>query len=117
MDSKDPQKDIVDPSVKGTENVLASVAKSGTIKRFVQTSSVAAVQSFDKPEDHVFTEEDWNTWSTVANGDAYGFAKAQGVDARPEGNGVVSKWGLLDWPLPSEKWDRSFAYLRSGEEK
>lgn len=38
----DPQKDLVDPAVKGTTTVLKSVSKSkDTVKRVVLTSSVA----------------------------------------------------------------------------
>lgn len=36
----DPQKQLVDPAVKGTLNVLGSVAKSKSVKRVVLTSSV-----------------------------------------------------------------------------
>ncbi len=40
--SENPQKDLVDPAVKGTTNVLKAVAKSkDTVKRVVLTSSVA----------------------------------------------------------------------------
>ena len=39
------------------------------------TSSVAAVQSpLGKPDSHVYTEADWNEWSSIST-DAYGFAK------------------------------------------
>lgn len=72
----DPQGQIVRPSVEGTKNVLSSVKKNmNTIKRYVHFSSVAAVQSLEKPLDHLFVDSDWNTWSTVKNGDPYGFAK------------------------------------------
>lgn len=43
--AKDPQKTIVEPSLKGTANMLASVDKSGSVKRIIHTSSVAAIQS------------------------------------------------------------------------
>ena len=86
----DPQKGIVDPSVEGTRNVLESVKRSGTVKRVVHTSSMVAVYGWDKPADHVFTESDWNTASTLVN-DPYGLAKVQSekaarayVDALPE---------------------------------
>ena len=49
---------MVDPSVQGTLNVLESIEKSPSIQRIVQTSSVAAVVSADKPQGHVFTEDD-----------------------------------------------------------
>lgn len=74
---KDPMKEIVDPSVKGTDNVIQSIIKAGTVKRVVHTSSVAAIQTYDKPADHIFTEADWNDWSNPENGDFYGMAKVQ----------------------------------------
>eukprot|EP00931_Biecheleriopsis_adriatica_P091226 TRINITY_DN65123_c0_g1_i1.p1 TRINITY_DN65123_c0_g1~~TRINITY_DN65123_c0_g1_i1.p1 ORF type:complete len:358 (-),score=38.70 TRINITY_DN65123_c0_g1_i1:193-1266(-) len=73
----DPQKEIVDPAVVGTRNVLDSIDKSGSVKTLVYTSTVLAVQSFGKEEDHLFTEADWNDWSTIENGDPYGYAKTQ----------------------------------------
>jgi len=74
---KDGQKQIVDPSVSGTKNVLASADKAGTLKRFVHTSSIIATMEWDKPEIDKFSERNWNSASTVANGDPYGFAKAE----------------------------------------
>jgi dihydroflavonol-4-reductase len=63
LDAKDPQKDLVEPAVQGTENVLRSAAKAG-VKRVVLTSSMAAIT--DEPEsDHVLTEKDWNEKSSV----------------------------------------------------
>lgn len=72
---KDGVKEIIDPSLKGTRNVLDAVNKNNTIKRIIHTSSVAAVQRYDKPTSYVFTEKDEATWSTVENGDFYGVAK------------------------------------------
>lgn len=64
LDAKDPQKDLVEPAVKGTRSVLESCKKAGTVKRVVLTSSMAAIT--DEPEsDHVLTEQDWNTKSTL----------------------------------------------------
>jgi nucleoside-diphosphate-sugar epimerase len=73
--AKNPQVNIVDPSIKGTQNVLDSAKAAGTVKRFVQTSSVAAVvQSPEKGR--IYSEADWNTTATVKT-DPYGLAKAQ----------------------------------------
>jgi dihydroflavonol-4-reductase len=64
IDVKDPQKDLVDPAVKGTRNVLDACARSGSVKRVVLTSSMAAIT--DEPEsDRALTEDDWNTRSTL----------------------------------------------------
>ena len=68
---------IIAASVEGTSNVLSSVDKCGTVTRFVQTSSIAAINRYDLPSTHVFTEADWNTWSTAENGDSYGVAKTE----------------------------------------
>lgn len=35
-------------------------AEAGTLKRFILTSSVAAVVDLSKPLDYVFAEDDWN---------------------------------------------------------
>ena len=45
-DVQDPMKDLVEPAVHGTQNVLSSVAKSkDTVKRIIQTSSFAGKAS------------------------------------------------------------------------
>lgn len=61
---KNPQTDLVDPAVNGTETVLESCLKSGGVKRVILTSSIAAIT--DEPESmKVFTEKDWNTMSSL----------------------------------------------------
>ncbi|KNC72188.1 hypothetical protein SARC_15260, partial [Sphaeroforma arctica JP610] len=75
---KDPEKTVVRPSVVGTQNVLNSLTKDGakSVKRLVVTSSIASIMDFNAEDNTTFTEEDYNTTSTVENGDAYGFAKS-----------------------------------------
>ena len=64
LDVKDPQHDLVDPALKGTLNVLQACGKSGSVKKVVLTSSVAAV--FDEPiSGRVYTEKDWNETSSL----------------------------------------------------
>lgn len=69
----DPQKQLVEPALKGTQNVLNCALKAGVI-RVVVTSSCAAVQTqdtFRSPEKYagkVFTEADWNDGSTIEEG-------------------------------------------------
>jgi dihydroflavonol-4-reductase len=61
---KNPQKDLVDPALNGTESVMESCLKSGSVKRVVFTSSIAAIT--DEPDSSkVFTEKDWNTMSSL----------------------------------------------------
>ena len=61
---KDPQKDLVDPAVQGTETVLESCIKSGSVKRVIFTSSIAAITD-EADSRTLFTEKDWNTMSSL----------------------------------------------------
>ena len=49
---------VYDGAVNGTQNVLGSVKKAGTVKRFIYTSSFAAI-SHPAPSGYVYTEDDW----------------------------------------------------------
>jgi len=66
---KDPQKDLVDPALLGTRNVLNEASKTSSVKRVVLTSSVAAIYSdnvdLKKTKNNIFTEEHWNTSSSL----------------------------------------------------
>lgn len=74
---KDPQKQIIDPAVVGTKNVLASADKVSSVKRFVHASSCIAAMQWDGPPDATMDETCWNTASTADSGDYYGFAKTE----------------------------------------
>jgi dihydroflavonol-4-reductase len=76
LTAKDPQREIVDVAVEGAKNVIRAARDSGTVRRVVVTSSVAAVAGDDKPQSHVFRESDWNDTATVKN-DAYATSKVQ----------------------------------------
>jgi len=56
--AKNPQKEIIDPSVIGAMNVL-NAAKEAGVQKVVMTSSAAAVGS-DGSIDEPLTEDDWN---------------------------------------------------------
>lgn len=75
LSARDPMRDIIAPSVDGVNNVLSAVRKSGTVRRFVHTSSAAAVYSQPKPG-VVYDESRWNDDATVKS-DPYGLAKAR----------------------------------------
>lgn len=66
---KDPQKELIDPAVKGTENVLRSANKTPSVKRIVLTSSCAAIYT-DANEcrvapNRILTENVWNTSASL----------------------------------------------------
>jgi nucleoside-diphosphate-sugar epimerase len=75
---KDAQKDLVDPALLGTRNVLNAATRSGTVKKVVLTSSVAAVHgdNIDMQEQGLdeFTEEHFNTTSSVTH-QPYSYSK------------------------------------------
>lgn len=67
--TKNPQKDLVDPALKGTENVMQTVRDTETVKRVVLTSSCVAIygdakDTLDYP-DQMMREDIWNTTSSV----------------------------------------------------
>ncbi len=70
LDARDPEREIVRPAVAGTREVLAAAARSGTVRRVVLTSSMAAIT--DEPaRGHVLTEADWNGKSSLSRNPYY----------------------------------------------
>lgn len=89
---KDPQKELIDPALIGTRNVLDQATQTPSVKRVVLTSSCAAIYSdavdCQAAPGGVLTEEVWNTTSslayqpysyskTLAEQEAWRIAKAQ----------------------------------------
>ena len=78
LDIKDPQKELVDPALKGTRNVLSAASKSSSIKRVVLTSSVVSIYGDAKEckqtDNNRFDESVWNTTSSLKH-QPYSFSK------------------------------------------
>ncbi len=66
---RDPQRDLVDPAVNGTLNVLRAAAKANA-RRVILTSSMAAISDEPRP-DKVFSEADWNERSSLKRNPYY----------------------------------------------
>ena len=71
---KNLQKEVVDPSVAGVENLCSVMTK---VKRIIHTSSVAAIRSTKYENGQIFDNSNWCDDATLKS-NAYGLAKAEG---------------------------------------
>jgi len=95
---KDPQKELIDPAVKGTENVLRSATEVDSVKRVVVTSSCAAIygdaiDTVNAPGGKL-TEEIWNTTSSLEY-QPYSFSKTLAEKKAWELAKSQDKWDLV----------------------
>jgi dihydroflavonol-4-reductase len=74
LNARDPQRQLVDPAVRGTLTMLEAAATNSSIRRVVLTSSMAAVT--DEPDGRVLTEMDWNDRASLTRNPYY-FSKAE----------------------------------------
>lgn len=95
---KDAKKDLIDPAVLGTRNVLEEANRTTTVKRIVLTSSCAAIYGdnidLKKTPDGVFTEEIWNTTSSERH-QAYSYSKTLAEKEAWRINEAQSQWDLV----------------------
>lgn len=94
----DPQKDLIDPAVNGTHNVLQSANEAGSVQRVVVTSSCAAIYS-DAIETKdipggMFTEKNWNTTASLKY-QPYSYSKTLAEKKAWEMAGRQNKWKLV----------------------
>ncbi len=98
LDVTDPQKQLVDPAVKGTENVLHSASKTPTVKRIVLTSSCAAIYTdavdCAKAPRGVLTEDVWNTTASLTY-QPYSYSKTMAEKKAWELVELQNQWDLV----------------------
>ena len=96
IDVKDPRKELVDPAMLGTRNVLVQATKTPSVERVVLTSSCAAVfgdnADLQETANAMFTEAHWNTSSSLRH-NPYFFSK---TEAEKEG------WKIAE---SQDRWD------------
>jgi len=94
----DPQKELIDPALKGTENVLNTALKVGTVRRIVLTSSCAAIYSdaIDavNSRGRQLTEELWNTTSSLTY-QPYAFSKTMAEKRAWEIASTQKQWDMV----------------------
>lgn len=98
IDVKDPQKELVDPAKLGTRNVLEQANTTTSVKRVVVTSSCAAIYGdnidIEKTPNKVFTEEIWNTSSSLQH-NPYSYSKTVAEQEAWKIADAQSRWDLV----------------------
>jgi nucleoside-diphosphate-sugar epimerase len=92
----DAYKDLVEPALEGTKNVLASVNATDSVKRVVLTASVVSIygDNVDMKGRDCFTEADWNTTSSEAH-QPYPYSKTVAEKAAWELAEAQDRWDLV----------------------
>lgn len=95
---KDPQKELIAPAVKGTQNVLEQVNKTDSVKRVVLTSSCAAIYTdaieCEQAPNGMITEEMWNTTASL-NYQPYSYSKTLAEKKAWEIVNSQDRWDLV----------------------
>jgi nucleoside-diphosphate-sugar epimerase len=95
---KDGRRDMVEPALSGTRNVVGSVERTPSVRRFVLTSTVGAVfgdySDVLEMEGRVLREEYFNTSSTVEN-NPYHYAKTVAEQAAWEAEKRQERWRMV----------------------
>ena len=95
---KNPQKELIDPALHGTENVLNSANEVDTVKRVVVTSSCAAIytdaiDTVNAPGG-IITEEIWNTTASL-DYQPYSYSKTLAEKKGWEISKNQNRWDLV----------------------
>lgn len=95
---KDGQKDMVDPALTGTRNLLAGIERTPTVERLVFTSTVGAIfgdyADVRDMDDQVLSERYFNTSSTVEN-NPYHYAKTVAERAAWDAEAAQDRWRMV----------------------
>ncbi len=95
---KDAIKDIIEPAILGTENVLNSVNKTESVKRVVVTSSIASTygDAIDilQTEHNEFDESHWNTSSSETH-QPYPYSKVMAERKAWDMQKAQNRWDLV----------------------
>ena len=98
IDVKDPQKELIDPAVNGTANVLNTAKETPSVQRVVVTSSCAAIytdaiDTINAPKGKL-TEEVWNTTASI-DYQPYSLSKTLAEKKAWEIADSQSQWDLI----------------------
>ena len=95
---KDGQKDVVDPALTGTRNVLAGIERTPGVEKLVFTSTVGAIfgdyVDVLAMKDETLSEDYFNTTSTVEN-NPYHYAKTVAERAAWDAQQAQNRWRMV----------------------
>lgn len=98
LNAKDPLNELLNPALKGTENVLNSVNKASSVKRVVLTSSVVSIFGdnidFAKSGKAALDESDWNETSSLEHM-PYPYSKVRAEKRAWEISKSQDRWDLV----------------------
>lgn len=90
----DPQRDLVEPALAGTRDVLETVNRTPTVERVVLTSSTVAIVDPVTLTDRVCTEADWNDYASLET-TAYPYSKVLAEREAWKIAGAQTRWKLV----------------------
>lgn len=95
---KDPQKELIDPALNGTANVLNTANEVSSVKRVVVTSSCAAIYTdaidCQKAPGGILNEDIWNTTASI-DYQPYSYSKTLAEKKAWEINKAQDRWDLV----------------------
>jgi nucleoside-diphosphate-sugar epimerase len=95
---KNARKELVEPALEGTRNVLDSVNATQSVKRVVLTSSIVAIfgdaVDIEKTDKDIFTEEHWN-FSSSPEHQPYPYSKTVAEKLAWEVAKEQHRWDLV----------------------
>jgi dihydroflavonol-4-reductase len=97
-DFNDPQKELIDPAVKGTANVLNQAIKTTSVQRVVVTSSCAAIYTdasdVANTPNGILTESVWNRTASL-DYQPYSYSKTLAEQKAWEINRNQNRWDMV----------------------
>jgi len=94
---KDAQRQLINPALEGTKNVLNAVNNTETVKKVILTSSVAAIygDACDMQNRGLkeYTEEHWNTTSSLTH-QPYSYSKLLAEKEAHKIHDAQNRWSL-----------------------
>lgn len=95
---KDGRRDVVEPALEGTRNVLAGIDRTETVERLVFTSTVGAIfgdySDVLDMDDRTLSEKYFNSTSTV-DGNPYHYAKTVAERAAWDAAAAQDRWDMV----------------------